>query len=286
MKKITGFILMLCAPFISTAQDWHVGATAGISNYSGDLVEKRVDFRYTKPMLGLLVKKDINRFLTLRAGFTFGMLEASDATNESLDLQRRNLSFRSNIWEGHGGAELNILDIDATGFTPYVFGGVALFSFYPTARDAAGNKIPLRRLSTEGQGLPQYPERGQQYALHQISIPFGAGFKYLFTDRLTLGFELGFRPTLTDYLDDVSTGYIDQNTLLAERGQQAVDFAWRGDEVSGHLAPGPYPLDGTIRGNPASKDWYVFTGLTITYRLGNSSGSGWRSTKFSRCPRM
>lgn len=286
MKKILGFVLMLSTPIFSYAQDWHVGLIGGISNYSGDLTEKRVDFGYTRPMIGLQVKKDLNRFLTARAGFTFGMIAGADSTNASTALKERNLSFRSPIWEGHLGIELNILDIDDKGFTPYIFAGVGLFSFYPTTRDAAGNKIRLRRLSTEGQGLPQYPERGGQYALTQISIPFGAGFKYIFTDKFTLGLEVGLRPTTTDYLDDVSKTYIDQNTLLAERGQQAVDFAYRGDEViHGNGAPGTYPLDGEKRGSAKFKDWYIFSGITVMYRIGGN-GSGLRTTNFSRCPNV
>jgi hypothetical protein len=285
LKKLIGFVLFISAPFISKAQDWHVGLIGGITNYSGDLSEKRVDFRYTRPMVGLMVKKDMNRYLTLRAGFSFGMIAGADSTNSSIDLQARNLSFRSNVWEGQLGAEWNILDIDDKGFTPYIFGGVAVFSFYPWAKDAAGNKVPLRRLSTEGQGLPQYPERGNQYSLHQVAIPFGAGFKYLFTDRWTVGVEIGLRPTFTDYLDDVSTGYIDQNTLLAERGQQAVDMAYRGDEVGHKMTPGVYPPDGSQRGSAKYKDWYSFSGITVMYRFG-SGGDGRRSTNFSRCFRM
>lgn len=285
LKKILGFVIMISTPLISIAQDWHVGATAGISNYSGDLNEKRIDFRYTRPMIGLLVKKDINRYLTLRAGASFGMVAADDKTNTSIALQSRNLSFSSPIWEGHLGAELNLFDIDEKGFTPYIFGGVALFSFYPTAKDSSGSKVRLRRLSTEGQGLPQYPERGNQYSLYQVSIPFGAGFKYLFTDRLTLGFEIGLRATFTDYLDDVSTTYVDQNTLLLERGQLAVDYAYRGDEPGNKGIPGTYPLDGAQRGSAKYKDWYTFTGLTIMYRLGGGDG-GRRTTNFSKCFKM
>lgn len=285
MKKILGFVLMLSTPIFTYAQDWHVGLIGGISNYSGDLTEKRVDFKYTRPMVGLQVKRDINRFLTLRAGFSFGMIAGADSTNTSTALLARNLSFRSPIWEGHVGAELNILDIDDKGFTPYIFAGVGLFSFYPTTRDSLGNKIALRRLSTEGQGLPQYPERGNQYALHQISIPFGVGFKYIFTEKLTLGIETGLRAAFTDYLDDVSTTYVDQNTLLQERGQLAVDFAYRGDEWNGKFQGNPnYPMDGAQRGSAKYKDWYVFTGITVMYRIGGSSGG--RTTNFSRCPRM
>ncbi|WP_298715457.1 DUF6089 family protein [Chitinophaga sp.] len=280
MKKITGIVLLLAAPFVSKSQDWHIGGTAGISNYNGDLTEKRIDFKHIGPMIGLQVKRDINRWLTLRGGVTFGLVSGDDKDSEGIGRRARNLSFKSPVFEGHVGAELNILDIDDKGFTPYIFGGVGLFGFNPSANDVNGNRIYLQPLGTEGQGLAQCPERGSLYSLAQVAIPFGAGFKYLLSDKFTIGLEVGLRATFTDYLDDVSTTYVDQNTLLAERGQLAVDMAWRGDELHG----GSYPLDGAQRGSDKNKDWYAFSGVTFMYRLGSSGGN--RSTKFSKCFRM
>jgi len=284
IRKTTGILLLFLAiPFISMAQDWHLGAFLGISNYSGDLVEKRVDLRYTRPALGILLRKDFNRYVSLRGAITYGTATGADSTNASPALKARNLSFRSRIIEFALIGELNLLDIDEKGFTPYVFAGIAGFGFDPMAKDKSGNWVRLRRLGTEGQGLPQYPDR-LPYDLFTVSIPFGAGVKFLLNDRWTLGVEVGFRPTTTDYLDDVSKTYVDKNTLLAYRGQASVDMAYRGDEVSGKLTPGTYPVDGTIRGSDKHKDWYGFSGFTLTYRLGNN-GNPWGKVKATRCPR-
>ncbi|QJB37053.1 outer membrane beta-barrel protein [Chitinophaga oryzae] len=281
-RKFAGILLLsMAVPFFSFAQDWHVGAFAGISNYSGDLVQQKVDLKYTRPALGLLVRKDINRYLTLRAGFTWGIVAAADSTNTEASLVARNLSFKSNVFEGSLIAEINFLDLDEKGFTPFVFIGVGGFGFDPTAKDISGNKVRLRPLGTEGQGLPQYPQR-QPYDLFAWSFPMGAGVKAILNDKWTLGFEIGLRPTTTDYLDDVSTNYVDQNTLLAYRGQKAVDMAYRGDELAGKQTPNAYPPDGSIRGSKKYKDWYGFSGFTITYRLGG--GSGWGKVKATRCP--
>ena len=281
--KSTGILLLFMAvPFLSFAQDWHVGAFLGISNYSGDLTQQRVDMKYTRPALGLLVRRDINRYLTVRAAITWGIATGADSTNSSKPLVARNLSFRSNILEGSLIGEFNFLDLEEKGFTPYVFVGIGGFGFDPTAKDQSGNRVRLRPLGTEGQGLPQYPTR-QPYDLFAISIPFGAGVKAILNDTWTLGFEIGFRPTMTDYLDDVSTTYVDQNTLLAYRGQKSIDMAYRGDEVTAKgMTPGTYPADGSKRGSDKYKDWYAFSGFTITYRLGG--GSGWGKQKATRCP--
>ena len=42
-----------------------------------------------------------------------------------------------------------------------------------------------------------------------ISLPIGVGFKYAVNDRINLGFEIVYRITNTDYLDDVSKTYVD-----------------------------------------------------------------------------
>ena len=272
-------VLFICLPFSGFAQYWQLGGTVGISNYSGDLSESRVDMKYTRYSLGIFGKRDLSPHVTLRAGLTYGRIAGADSTNRDPLLKSRNLSFRSPILEFHVGAEFNFLDIDDNGWTPYVFAGVGIYSFYPTSRDSAGNTIKLRGLNTEGQGLPQYPDR-KQYNLVGISIPFGAGVKFLVNDHLVAGFELGLRKTFTDYLDDVSKTYVDYNTLVSTYGTASAKYAYRG--------PGEYPTDGTIRGSRKYDDWYVFTGFTLAYRFGGSNipGNHWGRQKASRCPKF
>ncbi|GAA3933369.1 DUF6089 family protein [Chitinophaga oryziterrae] len=278
-KKVVVLVLIF-APFAGFSQQyWQVGGFLGASNYSGDLAEKRVDFRYTRYSIGVFAKRDFNRYFSLRAGFTYGRIAGADSTNKRAELVARNLSFRSPIIEGSLIGEFNFLDIDEKRFTPYVFGGIAVFSFYPTARDANGNVVKLRALTTEGQGLPMYPDR-KKYNLRSIAIPFGAGAKFLLTDSWVLGFEIGIRRTFSDYLDDVSMGYVDRNTLLQYRGQKSVDYAYRGK--------GTYPIDGFPRGSQKYDDWYIFSGFTLGYRFGGTKGpwGHWGKQKFSDCPRM
>ncbi|MVT12168.1 outer membrane beta-barrel protein [Chitinophaga sp. ysch24] len=285
LKRVCVFLL-ICLPFKGFSQSWQAGGFLGISNYSGDLVQQRVDLKYTRYSIGAFVKRDINRYLTLRAGLTYGRIAGADSTNRDTLLLARNLSFRSPVFEAQLAAEINFLDLDVKHFTPYVFGGVALFSFYPTTKDARGNTVNLRPLSTEGQGMAEYPTR-KQYNLRQFSIPFGAGIKILITDNWIAGFEIGLRKTFTDYLDDVSLTYVDQATLLRSKGPTAVEVAYRGDEVNpAHAVPGTYPADGTIRGSAKYKDWYAFTGFTLSYRFGGGGRNVWGRQKASSCPRF
>ena len=75
---------------------------------------------------------------------------------------------------------------------------------------------------------------------------------------------MGIRKTNTDYLDDVSTTYVDENLLLQNRGSSAVNLAYKGN-----LLPygSPYPAAGTERGNPNDYDVYYFTGASLRFRV-------------------
>ena len=182
-------------------------------------------------------------------------------------------------------AEYSIFNIYNIRWTPYVFGGLAVFRFNPYTHDAAHQKVFLKPLSTEGQGLDGY--NLEPYSLTQVAIPFGGGIKYALTDNIRVGAEVGIRKTFTDYLDDVSTNYADPVDLLEQRGQQAVDFSYRGDEVPGGNPA--YPLKGDQRGGANQKDWYYFSGLTLSFRLGSGNGATFAGRNGRRgidCPKV
>jgi len=81
---------------------------------------------------------------------------------------------------------------------------------------------------------------------------------------LFVGFEIGFRKLFTDYLDDVSTTYVDPNVLLNRKGVQAAEFAFRGDELK---PPLPFPGEGSLRGNSKKNDYYYYGQFRISFRM-------------------
>lgn len=121
----------------------------------------------------------------------------------------------------------------------------------------------------------------KNYKRTDINIPVGGGIKYALSDDIHLGFELGLRVLKTDYLDDVSSYYIDRDALLAARGQMAVDFAFRGDELKNN--PTEYPAGGAMRGNNKVNDFYYFGLFRIDFRL-NWFDSGGGSRRGLNCP--
>jgi hypothetical protein len=260
MKKFL-LVAMLC-PLLTQAQ-WNVNLFGGFSNYIGDLQSKAYTTQQSNGAFGGGLQYDLNGHFSILGNASFARISASDAYSKQADLRARNLSFESKIYEGNLLLEYNLLDLREHRLTPYVFAGFALFHFQPYAYDSLGGKIYLRPLNTEGEGLPQYPGR-KQYSVNQISIPFGGGIKFRVSERVVLAYEIGMRKTFTDYLDDVSSSYVDRATLLAARGATAVEMAYRGGERKGGA---PYPPAGAGRGNPKAKDWYYMSGLRVTIAL-------------------
>jgi len=271
MKKLVSCIWIGMLALTSTfAQRSEIGAFAGGSFYLGDLNPIGL-FSQTQLALGGVYRYNLSTRWALRGNILWGTITADDAKREN----PRNLSFRSRIGEFSVQAEINYLNY-FTGsknyrFSPYLFGGVAVFSFNPQAYyfdpvTHTGRWIDLAPLSTEGQGLAAYPNK-KTYSTTQFSIPFGLGFKYSLNSTFSIGVEWGMRKTFTDYLDDVSGTYVDFGVLFAERGEDAVRLSDRSVPRFNEDGSRVNPV-GSQRGNSNRTDWYSFAGVTLTARIG------------------
>ncbi len=268
MKKLL-IVALLGYSFTVTAQKLHLNLFAGVANYKGDLQyndRSGKQFSLKQPNFagGIGLEYELSEKLSTRLGVTMGKINAND--KKQLGQFERNLNFTSSIFDGMLALQYYILNPNKHFVSPYAFAGLAYFHFNPYTYDTTGTKVFLQPLSTEGQGFVAGRE---PYKLSQFSLPFGGGLKFSLSDNLRVGVELSLRKTFTDYLDDVSSTYVDENLLLTNRGPQAVELAYRGDELKTGLT---YPVEGTQRGTEVRNDWYYFTGLTVSYRLGNGSG--------------
>ena len=213
--RILMLAVITAAPLFADAQHrLHITGFGGFSNYQGDLQYRRFTMEQSFAAFGLGLTYDVTPNISIQGLASRAKLGAHDQYNLP-SLQRRNLSFETVLYEGSLNGQYRLFDLNDRRFTPYIFGGIALFRFQPYAFDTLGNKRFLKPLATEGQGLSQYPDR-KPYANIQAAIPFGAGIKLRVTDNAILGFELGLRKLFTDYLDDVSTSYTDPAILLSE----------------------------------------------------------------------
>ena len=263
MKRIL-LSLALFLPFCLHAQEHQeIGLTTGVANYYGDLQPKLFPSYGYKPMVGIIYKYFMSPHVGLRFGATYTNLTAADSLSDIPVDKARNLSFATHLFELHGALEINFLPIEVNRMkaTPYIFGGISVFYFDPYADDSAGNKVYLRPLSTEGEGLPMYPDR-KEYSLVNVAFPFGGGFKFFIGKTIMLTTELGFRYTNTDYLDDVSKSYVNLDTLAAYKGALARAMSYRGNTVPGWDHNNPNY--GFQRGDSKSNDWYWYGNITVT----------------------
>jgi hypothetical protein len=271
----------------SFSQDAYFNIQLGLANYQGDIQQKVYTLKNAGVYIGGNVSYTLTPRIAIRAGFGYGKIKASDAQNSNGKQANisRNLSFENNLFELHSAIEINLLDIEERRFSPYLFGGVAYFGHKPYAYSKTGKKIYLQPLSTEGQGLAAYPNR-KAYKTNQLSLPLGGGIKLDISNNLRVGFEIGIRKTFTDYIDDVSTTYPDELILLSAKGSQALDFSYRGGELT--TGSPFFPAENTLRGSAKTKDWYYFSALTFGIRLlgeGERYGNSAKKRYIMGCPK-
>lgn len=260
-NKILIFALLLFG-LQGFAQKSELGAMAGASFYLGDLNPRSV-FGMARPAGGIIYRYNFTPRWAIRANLLFAQVEGDDAiTNKNYE---RNLSFKSPITEIGVMAELNFFKLyherGKNFFAPYLFGGIAVFSFNPQAQDIDGNWYALQHLGTEGQG---FEGEKDYYSLCNVAIPFGLGFRFNFAKFFSIGAEWGMRFTFTDYLDDVSGEYYDNQTLKDQRGSMVARLADKSETP--HAA-------GTGRGNSTTKDFYSFAGVVFTFKFGDMDRS-------------
>lgn len=154
MKKLLVVIALSVFSFGSVfAQKSEIGAFVGTSFYIGDLSHSTI-FSECGFSCGVLYRYNFTPRWALKANILFAKVHASDAVSNGS--YERNLSFKSPITELSVQAEVNFLRLyNRKGyncFSPYVFAGVAVFSFNPQA-ELNGKTYDLQPLGTEGQGL-------------------------------------------------------------------------------------------------------------------------------------
>ena len=193
-------------------------------------------------------------------GFYARLYSDDDFTNWNRTY--RNLHSRTDIFETYTKVEYTV-PFGQPGIGGFYFNvGVGVHHFNPMA-EWNGTWYELRPLGTEGQVAD--PTR-DIYPEWSPVIPFAIGKKYQFKNGVILGIDMSFRKSFTDYLDDVSTVYYDQNAILESGGVVAAHFA----------NPSEYEFvgeTGSRRGNPENFDTYYLFGFRIHVPLSYLSGN-------------
>lgn len=306
------FVLSLTFPALSqqsrsrNSSFFEAGITAGPSNFLGDLggtygrgqtFLKDNNFPLTKLMTGAYIAFHPNNWLGIRLAVNKGKLEGDDGIIQGkggLEEVRkiRSANFRTNLQEAFLAAEIYPTKLFESSnsllffrLQPYGLLGVGVFHFNPQGKDpVTGQWVDLKPLHTEGQGFEEYPNR-KEYALTQINVPMGFGVKYLINEKVDLSFEVVHRKTFTDYIDDVSTTYIDPAVLYKHLGPELAQRAERmSNRTDGSGLNRSLFGPGSKRGNSSMNDAYYSFGLKLGIRLGRASDD-LRWSRSVRCPR-
>ncbi|MEX2234237.1 MAG: DUF6089 family protein [Cyclobacteriaceae bacterium] len=248
--------------FYTIRRDRSLIATAGLntSTYYGDLKDNS-DVIDAKPSVSLGLMTSLTRFVYLRSEFSWVTLSGRDDESSDGGKTSRNLSFTSSNYE------LNVVGVfnafahrgrfyQRPNFNAYGFIGVGALYFNPKGT-LNGQKYALQPLQTEG----------VKYSRFAFVIPFGGGIKTKLTPFLNLNLEIGYRKTFTDYVDDVSTTFVDNASFSDPIARQLAD---RRPEIGL-----PVLEAGHKRGDPSNKDVYMLLTLKaeyyLPYQLGNQS---------------
>jgi len=281
-------ILITCAVEQSVAQTnfsedryyynkitYEIGGSLGVMNCLTDLgggkgigkkFIKDINLGNTEPAGTIFLSAIYKNAVVLRSEATWGIVKASDAVlkdfkESTLGRYDRNLSFRSTIFE-----VALITEIHPRFFknysskeklprvSPYLLGGIGYFTFNPQAK-LQGNLVDLRPMSTEGQGFSEYPDR-KVYNLKQINFPVGAGIKYKLSELFNFSAECVYRILNTDYLDDVSTTYIDKNLYQKYFSGDMLTQALALHNRQNEILPTHVTNPGDMRGNSKKNDAY------------------------------
>jgi hypothetical protein len=196
MKIVSnGPLVSICFLFLfglGHAQNSEIGGGIGGLNYTGDLSP---NYQLLNNRLGATVyyRSNVSPVVSIRVGATFGRLYGTDAGGYDSFTDARDQAFQDagtsstfkiSLFEASTVAEYHFLnwrsDRRPIKWTPYLFGGVAIF------------------------GFSGHPDRSAEYSNVQVALPFGAGAKYVLNPKWYIGAEFGVRKTFFDYLDNIS----------------------------------------------------------------------------------
>ncbi len=178
---------------------------------------------------GILYKWNMTDRYSLRAGFTATTLSENEYGNSDINRFRRSFKIDNPIQEALAGIEINFTEFNLHDPTTIV----TPYLFYGLSYF----RFNQYYLTPNGPiDPPTYTNYGKD---EKIGIPLILGIKINPNPFLVLGLEMGARYTLTDNLD--------------------------GSNPQNEYADNPAYKFGNIGNN----DWYLFTGLTISFTFGD-----------------
>lgn len=172
---------LFLSPLLGVSQKIEIGGAFGGMLYTGD-VAPVLNPKFVRPGGGLFFKYHLSRSFAARAQVSLGRIIGTDSITNDAYQKARGAAFRNTIREVALLGEYKFRNYtplrNAKNWTPYVFGGLAVFSH----------------------GLRQPGDKPVE-----IAFPLGVGVKYEIARPWSIGLEYTTRFTTTDNLDGLGT---------------------------------------------------------------------------------
>lgn len=279
----------------------------GQSNYLGDLgggtrINQTklgdLDFKENTFFYGFSLSQLRKEAVGIRLSYVFGKIAGSDKNTFYKDEDDpaysrfvRNLDFRTAISEGSLLFEIYPFKflsyqkkLHNSYFQPYVLFGVGRYSFNPQGSyfDPILEEdvwVDLQPLSLEGQGMAEHPDR-EPYKTSQWNLPLGIGLQYEISRTVGLSIEYVGRVLSTDYLDDVSTSYIQPDLFDKYLNNDNAELAKILNNKSQLVDANRAYLPGQQRGDPDKNDFYFSIVAKLSIKINRNKKKSKR-TRFN-----
>ena len=188
--------------------------------------------RYLDPnelAYGVIYKWNVTERYSFRGGITFTTLKENEFNNNEISRFRRSYKVENSLQEFTGGIEINFKEFNL--HDPKL--SFTPYVFYGLSYFRYDQFYLTPNGSTSP---PSYNNFGKD---EEIALPLIIGFKVNPNPFFVIGFEIGARYSLTDNLD----GSNPQNQFANN-----LEYKF---------------------GNIANNDWYIFTGITISFTFGD-----------------
>ena len=288
MKRL--LVCLIAILSLSTAQAqyaWEYGLAVGGSNYLGDIGGKelsRRDFLWdmhlnqTRLAVGTYGRYKFSRRFALQSSLNYLRIQDADRVATNPSRRARNLNFRNRLWEFSTRAEVTVFydnDVGGRGYNNpdfkfYVFAGISVFNHNPQGQIYEKGEV---QYGGEWFDLQPWQIEGTNYSMWGVALPAGMGFYFTFDKIWRVGWELNWRTTFTDYLDDISSTYGDpakyEDPLAEEFASQTYEdliIEINDPDASGtiydhqYIAP-PHPA--VKRGDNTNNDSFITTQVTV-----------------------
>lgn len=278
MKKLTVFILfVLLSMSVKSQWLWDFGGTLGATNYLGDIGGKEktgrrglADLKLAKTRWngGAFVRYKWRPKISFKASVDYIRIEGDDALSTNPGRRYRNFNFKNDLVDVGLTASYFFYennDLGNTyryrnGFRAYVFGGIGAVYTNPKTL-YRGEWVALQPIATEG----------FEYKKMVMTLPYGAGFFFTLNKKHRIGFEINYRKTFTDYLDDISGQYPTDPGDDYTRG-----LILRTSQLDPNLStadPAAYASHtwGAKRGEVSHKDSYIAMSFNYSYVIRGKS---------------